>query len=144
MAISHSVASLLQPNVVRIESGSTVSDVARVMAEKNVRNVFVMREGEPLGLVRDYDIITRVVARNLDPDIVKADEIMCKPVASVKADAELFEIAAVMAQTGVRRVLVMQDAKILGTITAGDLLNIVSHFPRSSQRETLRSIAGLT
>jgi IMP dehydrogenase len=134
----------LKPDVVSIESGSTVSEVARVMAQKNVRNIFVMREGEPLGLVRDYDIVTRLVARNLDPDMVKVDEIMCKPVASVKADAELFEIAAVMAETGVRRVLVMQDAKILGTITAGDLLSIVSHFPRSSEHETLRSIAGLT
>ena len=144
MGISHSVASLLKPDVVSIESGSTVSEVARVMAQKNVRNVFVMRAGEPLGLVRDYDIVTRLVARNLDPDIVKVDEIMCKPIASVKTDAELFEIAAVMAQTGVRRVLVMQDAKILGTITAGDLLSIVSHFPKSSLHETLRSIAGLT
>ena len=113
------------------------------MAQKNVRNVFVMREAEPLGLVRDYDIIARIVARNLDPNMVKVDEIMCAPVASVNADAELAEIAARMAETGVRRVLVMQDAKILGTITTGDL-SVVSHFPRSSQRETMRSIAGLT
>jgi len=114
------------------------------MAQKSVRNIFVMRKGEPLGLVRDWDIITRVVALKLDPNIVKADEIMYTPVASVKADAELSEIAAVMAETGIRRILVMKETQILGTITAGNLLSMVSHFPKSSLRETLRSIAGLT
>jgi predicted transcriptional regulator len=138
------VASLLEPDVVSIDSESTVSEVAKVMAQKNVRNVFVMTKGEPCGLIRDWDIISRVVALNLDPDKVKTNEIMYKPVAIVKADAELSEIAAVMAETGVRRVLVMQESKILGTITAGNLLSMVSHFPKSSLRETLRSIAGLT
>jgi predicted transcriptional regulator len=89
-------------------------------------------------------ILSRVVALNLDPDIVKADEIMYTPVASVKADAELSEIAAVMAETGIRRILVMKETQILGTITAGNLLSMVSHFPKNSLRETLRSIAGLT
>lgn len=130
--------------MVSVESGTTASAAVGIMAQKSVRNVFVMRKGEPVGLVRDWDIVRRVVALNLNPETVKVDEIMCAPVASVKADAELSEIAALMAETGVRRVIVMQDAKVLGTITAGSLLNIVSHFPDRNTREVLRSIAGLT
>ena len=144
LGINPSVASLLQPDVITVESGSTVSEVARVMAQKNVRNVFVLSKGQPHGLIRDWDIIRRVVALNLNPDVVKVDDVMYTPVASVQADAELSEIAAIMAETGVRRVLVMQEERILGTITAGSLLSIVSHFPTSTLQETLRSIAGLT
>jgi CBS domain-containing protein len=144
LAISRAIASLLQPDVVSVESGTTVSAVIGIMAQKSVRNVFVMRKGEPIGLVRDWDIVRRVVASKLNPDMVNVDEIMYAPVASVKADAELPEIAAVMAETGARRVLVMQDSKVIGTITAGSLLNIVSHFPDRNTREVLRSIAGLT
>jgi CBS domain-containing protein len=138
------VASLLQEDVVSVESGATVSEVARIMAQKSVRNIFVMRKGEPVGLVRDWDIVRRAVAFNLNPDMVNVDEIMCAPVASVKPDAELCEIAAVMADTGVRRVLVMHETKVVGTITAGSLLNLVSHFPDKKTREVLRSIAGIT
>jgi signal-transduction protein with cAMP-binding, CBS, and nucleotidyltransferase domain len=82
-----------------------------------------MREGEPIGVVRDWDIVTRVVALNLDPDTVNVDQIMHTPVASVKVDAEVAEIAAVMAESGVRRVLVMEEGKVLGTITAEALLS---------------------
>ena len=143
MEISSAVASLLQEEIVSVESGATVSAVVRIMIEKSVRNVFVMRKGEPVGLVRDWDIVRRVVSPNLNPGEVKVDEIMCAPVASVNADAELSEIAARMAETGARRLLVLLDGKVMGTITAASLLNIVSHFPDKSTQEILRSVAGL-
>jgi len=113
------------------------------MIEKSVRNVFVMSEGKPVGLVRDWDIVKRVVAPKLNPETVRVDEIMCAPVASVNADAELSEIAAQMAETGARRLLVLLDGKLMGTITAASLLNVVSYFPDKSTREILRSVAGL-
>lgn len=134
----------MQEGVASVESGATVSEVAGIMAQKSVRNIFVMSKGVPIGLVRDWDIVRRVVAPKLNPETVKVDEIMCTPVASVKADVELSEIAALMAETGVRRILVMQDGKVLGTITAGSLLNTLSHFPDKNTREVLKSIAGLT
>jgi predicted transcriptional regulator len=130
----------MQSGFVGVETGSVVSAVARIMAQRSMRNVFVMRGGQPIGLVRDWDIIIRVVAFNLDPDMVKVDEIMYTPAPVVKADAELPEIAAIMADSGVRRILVMKDGKILGTITAGSLLSIVSSFPKSSLREIYRKI----
>jgi len=144
LEISRAVASLLQEDIASVKSGTSVSAVVRIMVERSTRNVFVMREEEPVGLVRDWDIIRRVVAPNLNPEVVNVDEIMCAPVASVNADAELSEIAARMAETGTRRVLVVKDGKLMGTITAGSLLNIVSHFPDRSTHEILRSIAGLT
>jgi CBS domain-containing protein len=144
LGISRAVASLLQEDVVSVESGATVSEAVGIMAQKSVRNIFVMRKGEPVGLVRDWDVVRRVVAPNLNPALMKVDEIMCAPVACVDSDAELSEIAALVAESGVRRVLVTQNGKVMGTITAGSLLNIVSHFPDMTTREVLRSVAGLT
>lgn len=143
LEISRAVASLLQEDVVAVESGATVSEAVRIMVQKSVRNIFVLSKGAPLGLIRDWDIVRRVVGPGLNPEIVKVDEIMCAPVASVKADAELSEMAALMAETGVRRILVIEDGRMLGTITAGSLLSTVSHFPDKNTREVLRSIAGL-
>ena len=133
----------MQPDVVSVESGTTVSEVVQIMTRKIARNVFVMKEGAPIGIIRDWDIVRRVVASKLNPDTVKVDEVMCSPAASVKSDAELSEIAAVMAETGARRVIVMHGEKVIGAITAASLLNIVSHFPDRDTREVLRSIGGL-
>ena len=144
MEISRGVASLLQEDVTFVESGASVAEAVGIMVQKSVRNIFVMNKGVPVGLIRDWDIVRRVVASKLDPETVKVDEIMSRPVSSVNSDAEIPEIAAVMAETGVRRILVVKDGKVLGTITAGSLLNLLSHFPDRNTREILRSIAGLT
>lgn len=111
-----------------------------MMAQKSIRNIFVIRKGEPIGLVRDWDIITRVVAFNLDPDMVRVDEIMYTPAPTVAPDAELSQIATLMAESGVRRVLVKEGDKILGSITAGSLLSIVSSFPKTPLRELYKKI----
>jgi CBS domain-containing protein len=132
--------SLTDSEVITVGSGATVSEIARIMAQRSVRNVFVMRKGEPIGLVRDWDIITRVVASNLDPDMAKVDEIMYTPVPTVDAHAELPEVAALMTESGVRRVLVREGGKTLGTITAGKLLSSVSFVPKTSIREVYRKI----
>lgn len=96
MEISRAVASLLQEDLISVESGATVSQAVGTMIQKSVRNIFVTDKGVPVGLIRDWDIVRRVVASKLTPETVKVDEIMCTPVASVRADAELSEIAAVM------------------------------------------------
>jgi len=143
LEISRAVASLLQEDVTFIESGASVAEAVGIMVQKSVRNIFVMNKGVPVGLIRDWDIVRGVVAPKLNSETVTVDEIMSTPVTSINADAELPEIAAVMAETGVRRVLVLRDGKVLGTITAGNLLNLLSHFPDRNTREILRSIAGL-
>jgi CBS domain-containing protein len=140
LEISPSISSLIQPGVITIESEATVSEAARIMTQNSVRNIFVMKKGEPIGLVRDWDIITRVVAFNSDPDMVRVDEIMYTPAPTVTTDAELSQIAALMAESGVRRVLVREGDKTLGTITAGRLLSIVSFFPKTPLRELYRKI----
>jgi len=118
------VTILMKPGVVSVESSATVLEVARLMKHEGVRNVFVTKAGKPVGLVRDIDIIDKVVASRLDPETVRAERIMLPPPA-VGRDAGLEEITRLMASTGARRILVVDNDKPLGTITAGDLLNFI-------------------
>ena len=55
--------SLIQPGVVAVESGAAVCQVARIVRQKSARDVFVMKEGKPIDLVRDWHVITRIVDR---------------------------------------------------------------------------------
>lgn len=111
----------MQPGVVAVKSGATVSELARIMRQKSVRGVFVMKEGKPIGLVRDRDIITRIVAYKHYPDLIKVDEIMYTPAPAVTLYAELSDVAAFMAESGVGTVLFTEGGRILGTITAASL-----------------------
>ena len=123
---------LMKPGVLSVEPTVTALDVARMMKNKGVRNIFVAKEGKPIGVVRDVDLITKVVALRLDPATIRAEQVMLTPPPIIDSNARLADIAKLMSDTGVRRVLVVDKDKMIGTITAGDVLKLVSRVPQLS------------
>ena len=62
----------------------SVLEVARRMDENNVGSVVVIDENtKPVGIVTDRDLVTRVLARELDPAETPVAVVMSKDVRSV-------------------------------------------------------------
>ena len=131
---------LMKPGVPTVEASSSVLDVARTMKHKGVRNLFVVKDGKPIGVVRDWDIITNLVALHLDPASIQARQVMYTPPPMVGLDASLGDITKLMAETGARRILVADKSGTFGTVTAGDVLNFVSGVPSKAYAHVLSKI----
>ncbi len=134
------VSILMKTGIPSVEASSSVLDVARTMKHRGVRNLFVVKDGKPIGVVRDWDIITNVVALHLDPSIVQARQVMYTPPPVVGLNASLGEVTKLMAETGARRILVADKSGMYGTITAGDVLNFVSGVPSKTYADVLGKI----
>jgi CBS domain-containing protein len=133
---------LMKPGVLTVEASTSVLDIARTMKHKGVRNLFVVKDGKPVGVVRDWDIITNVVALHLDPSSVQARQVMYTPAPVAGLNATLGDITKLMAETGARRILVADKGGIYGTVTAGDVLNFVSGMPSKAYGDMLKKIRG--
>lgn len=131
---------LMKPGVPIVEASTSILDVARTMKHKGVRNLFVVKDGKPIGVVRDWDIITNVVALHLDPSSVQARQVMYTPPPMVGLNANLGDITRIMAETGARRILIADKSGMYGTVTAGDVLNFVSGVPSRAYADVLRKI----
>jgi len=134
------VSILMKPGVPTVEASSSVLDVARTMKHKGVRNLFVVKDGNPIGVVRDWDIITNVVALHLDPSSIQARQVMYTPAPIVGLSAGLGDVTRLMAETGVRRILVADKNGMYGTVTAGDVLDFVSGMPSKAYGDMLKKI----
>ncbi len=130
----------MKPGVPTVEASSSVLDVARTMKHKGVRNLFVVKDGNPIGVVRDWDIITNVVALHLDPSSIQARQVMYTPAPIVGLSAGLGDVTRLMAETGVRRILVADKNGMYGTVTAGDVLDFVSGMPSKAYGDMLKKI----
>ena len=109
----------------RIESVSRSDSLQRV-AEKMARNDIgampVVEGDQPVGVVTDRDLVTRGLARRLDPELTKVQEVMSDAIYAVQEDSTLEKVAEVMRDHQVRRVLVFDDDKKLkGMISLADL-----------------------
>ena len=108
-------------NVVQATPDTTVTDVARLMDKNKVGCIPICRDNRIIGFVTDRDIITRGVACNKDCNTTKISDIMNINVIKITPDTELDYAIKVMAKNQIRRLPVIEDNKVIGLLSLGDL-----------------------
>lgn len=96
----------------------------RIMKEEDCGIVPVTEgngEARVAGVVTDRDIALFLGSRNARPADVKIEDVMSGNVVSVSPDADAQEVSRSMQQAQVRRILVVEDGRLLGIISTADL-----------------------
>ena len=94
----------------------TCDKAAELMKEHNVGSVFVAKNGLPIGIVTERDMLRKLLAERLNPAEVRLKEIMSSPVVSVGPEARVREALEIMAHSGFRRLLVLDGNKPVGIL----------------------------
>ena len=102
---------------------TSVREASRVMAERKHGFVIISKaDGSPEGIVTEWDILAKVVAEGKEPSRVRLQEIMTTSIVSVNAGDGISQVAQVMTERGIRRVVVVDRGELLGVITAKTIL----------------------
>jgi len=120
---------IVEKEFLTLSRDASALDAARQM--KTQRHGFVIVEsdhGTPEGIVTEWDYLAKIVAESRDPANVKLGEIMTADLVSVDANDGLDQVAQIMTQKGIRRVLVMKDDEMLGVITAKTMLSRLKEY----------------
>ena len=114
---------IVEKDFISLRPEVSVLEAARLMRDRHHGFVIVTSaEGEPAGIVTEWDVLARVVAEARDPATVRLDEIMSRDLVSVDQSIGIGEVAQIMSKEGTRRVLVVKDGRILGVIQARTIL----------------------
>lgn len=105
--------------IVRPESGAV--EAARKMLDGDLGALPVMDEHNVIGMVTDRDLTVRILAEGRNADDVTIQEVMTADVLSCSPDDDVNEAAELMADHQVRRLLVMEDNKLVGILSLGDM-----------------------
>ena len=73
------------------------------------------------GVATDRDIALALGERDEKPSAVRASEVMTTKIVSCEPDAEVHEVSRKMQEAQVRRILVVEDGRLLGVISTADL-----------------------
>ncbi|MCX2727613.1 DUF294 nucleotidyltransferase-like domain-containing protein [Thermomicrobium sp. 4228-Ro] len=100
----------------------SVREAARRMSAERVNSIVVIdNDGNGLGIVTDWDLRERVVAagRSLETPV---SEVMSTPLATIDADRLLLEAVRMMIARRINHLVVTEEGKPFGMLTAFDLL----------------------
>lgn len=110
---------------VTIDCGETIAVAAQLLTDEGVGALVVVDGDRPVGVVTDRDLVTRGIAKRIDPD-ARIDSLMSMGVVALDADEDAAELFAVYAREAVRRVPVIEGAEVVGMITLDDAIVSVS------------------
>lgn len=116
------VKDLMNPSVVTIEPGSSAALAARLISRHNVGSLPVCGDDRRLrGVVTDRDIVLRCVAAEEDPAQTPVRDIMTRGCTTVSPGDDCREATRLMSLHQVRRLPVVEDGKLVGVISLGDV-----------------------
>jgi CBS domain-containing protein len=119
--MAKTVAEVMTRDPVSMDGKEPVTKAAAAMRDQGIGTVVVMTNGAPCGVVTDRDIAVKAVASGKDPSKMTLDEICSNSVVAVSPDQSVDDAVQVMKSHDVKRVLVMEDKKLTGIISLGDL-----------------------
>ncbi len=108
--------------VLSAEKTETVLNAAKRMNENRIGSLVITDGENVVGIFTERDILTRVVGARLEPETTQVGDVMTTPVAVCRRDTTLDEARSVMTKKRLRHLPVVEEGRLLGIITSGDVL----------------------
>ena len=113
---------IMSSTVVRIHPEETVAVAARMLEHNNIGALPVCGgDGRLCGMVTDRDLVTRCLAAGKSPETTKVREVMTGKVYVGRPDMDAALAAGLMGREQVRRLPVMENGRLCGMVSLGDL-----------------------
>ncbi len=133
------VKDVMRKNVISIDSDMTVKDAAIMMDDANVGCVVITRGNAPIGILTERDFVKRIVSEEKDLSTPLAD-VMSFPLIAVESGDTVWEAAEKMKINKIHKAPVEDHGKLVGIITATDIVKICSMGSDSELRHIADSI----
>jgi len=116
------VKDMMAKSVFTITRKNKIKETADLMKKNGVGSLLVKEDDEIFGIITETDIVHKVVAQGLSPQITTVDAVMSFPLIEIEAEAEVELAGRRMIENGIRHLAVTQDGKVVGMISMRDLL----------------------
>ena len=115
---------VMSDKVIKIHPDESVAVAARTLAHYNIGVLPVCgTAGEVCGVVTDRDLVTRCLASGRQPENTRVRDVMTVNVVSAKPDMDTGAAAHLMGRQQVRRLPGVENGKLCGMVSLGDLAN---------------------
>jgi len=115
------IRDIMQKNVITIEHNKTAHDAACLISEKDISFLVIMKDDIPIGVLTESDFVKRLSAKDKKASDVIISEIMSNKFRWVNPETEIEDAIQKMLNNNIRRLLILDDDKLVGVLTQTDL-----------------------
>jgi len=108
-----------------VKSDDTVFEALKIMADKHLGALLVIDDEQLVGIISERDYARKVILRGRFSHATAVSEIMSTKVVCAQLDQGVDECMALMTDKRVRHLPVLDEGKVVGVISMGDLVKAV-------------------
>jgi CBS domain-containing protein len=112
-------------NVVTIDRKQSVYDAILLMDTHHIGSLVVTDNGELVGVITERDYACKVIIKGKQSKTTNVDEIMSGKVVVARPETTINECMALMTGKHIRHLPVLEDGKLVGLISIGDVVREV-------------------
>jgi CBS domain-containing protein len=120
----------------------TVATAAKEMDRHRVGAILVMEAGRIVGIFTERDVLSRVVAADLDPRTTPIERVMTLDPITIPSCTTVEEVMALFTDKRFRHLPVVDDSRLVGLISIGDILRRMVDAHRYEAEQLKQYIAG--
>ena len=119
------VRDIMQKNVVTIQEDKSALDAAKLISEKDISFLVIVKDGKPIGVITERDFVRKIAAQDKQASLIILSEIMSYKFRWVEPSTEIEDAVQKMLNHNIRRLIVLEDEKLVGVITQTDLADFL-------------------
>jgi len=118
------VNQIMKTDVVSIDENENIQDAAQQMIKSNIGCVIITKDSIPFGIFTESDFV-RIAAKG-NPLFTTLSGVMSTPLVVISPEETLWEAAEIMSKKNIHKLPIQDKNKIVGIITASDLVKVCS------------------
>ncbi len=123
-------------HIISVKPEDSVLDAIRLMAEKGIGSLVVMKDQELLGIMSERDYARKVIIKGRSSESTAVSEIMTVNVFTTSSSETVNDCMSVMTEKKIRHLPVVEDNVVIGMISIGDLVEAII----SDQQEEIEQL----
>jgi CBS domain-containing protein len=125
-------------DIYSVDPDATVLDALRLLGEKNVGALLVMKGERLVGIFSERDYARRMILHGRSSKETAVREVMTTEVFTIAPEATAGECMVHMTDRHIRHLPVLEDGRVIGVISIGDVVRAVI----DDMRFTIRQLEG--
>jgi CBS domain-containing protein len=125
-------------DVMTVDPGETVFRAIELMAERDIGALVVAEQGRPVGLLSERDYAREVILKGRSSRDTPIRDVMVANFPRTTLDETVEACMTIMTDKRIRHLLVMDDDRLVGLVSIGDLVKAVI----DQQQSTIEQLVG--
>jgi len=119
------VSEYMSREVRSIHRGATIKEAGKMLQKYKVDSLIVDDGSRYIGIITDYDLGRKVIAKGLDPNSTTVNTCMSRSIVTIEEDEPLSEAVSLMRKHAFRHLAVTADGTIIGVLSVSDFFQVL-------------------